>query len=63
MALDAERELTQWTAGIDVKRPLLIVALVVADLDAILDHASAVATTEFSAELPSEAELKQIAHS
>ena len=42
---------------IDVKRSLLIVALVVADLDAILDHASVVA------ELPSEAELKQIAHS
>jgi hypothetical protein len=42
---------------------MLILALVVVDLDAILNHASAVTTAEFSAELPSEAELKQIAHS
>jgi hypothetical protein len=37
---------------IDVNRTLLILAVVVADLDAILDHARAVSTTEFSAELP-----------
>jgi hypothetical protein len=30
MALDAERELTQWTAGIDVNRPLQIAAVDVA---------------------------------
>jgi hypothetical protein len=40
------------TAGVDVNRTLLILAVIVADLDAILDHARAVSTTEFSAELP-----------